>query len=70
MTVSLTKMTHDDLVKLYDVEGYGVVSRGNAVFIQHCIDKYEVDSLEINKSGFIRFRSGMGISTLQVTRVS
>ena len=70
MTVSLIKITHDDLIKLYDVEGYGVVSRGNAIFLQHCIDIGSVDSLTVNAWGLIRFRSGMGTSTLKVTRVN
>lgn len=70
MTATLTKIAHDDIVKLYDVERYGVVSRGNAIFVQHCVDRATVDALAVNEWAWIDFRSGMGKSTLRVTRIS
>jgi hypothetical protein len=63
-------VTHDDFIRLYDVEGYGVVSRANAVFVQHCTDLNSVDSLAVNAWALIRFHSGMGNSTLIVKRVA
>jgi hypothetical protein len=70
MTATLTKVAHDDFVKLYDVEGYGVVSRGNAVFVQFCRDINSVDCLAVGQSTFARFHSGAGNTTMQVTRIS
>ena len=69
MTATLTRITNDDIVKLYDVEGYGVVNRGNAIFVQHCTDISSVDALAVNGWVWINFRSGAGITTLKVTRV-
>lgn len=62
--------TNSDIVKLYDVDGYGVVGRGSGVFVKLCIDKFEVDFLEVGESCFARFHSYGGIKDLKVLRVS
>ena len=70
MTATLARPTHSDIIKFYDVEGCGVISRDNAIFVHNCLDRHEVDSLAIDQSAFIRFKSGMGITTTKVTRIA
>jgi hypothetical protein len=70
MTATLSRPVKSENVRLYDVEGYGVIGRDNAVFIQHCLDSSSVDSLSVGQWILARFRSGMGTSTLKVARVS
>ena len=70
MTATLARLTHSDIIKFYDVEGYGVIGRDNVIFVHNCLDRHKVDSLAIDQSAFIRFQSGMGVTTTKVTRVA